>query len=147
MDGCIYIYTAIHKKSILAISEPKDLIKVFKIILLVLLTCFYYKNMSFGIFGRKKKNSLPIYLPTSKIVVREIANKLQNVYVSCASYTVCETRGRHTCTDNVDIRCRHTCTDNVYVLSSWSMSNFQNFVYNVQWGLCKIEIGLWYHTI
>ena len=21
------------------------------------------------------------------------------------------------------------------------MSNFQNFVYNVQWGLCKIEIG------
>ena len=76
--------------------------------------------MSFGIFGRKKNNSLPIYLPTSKIVVREIANKLQNVHVSCASYTVCEIRGRH------------TCIDNVYVRSSWSMSNFQNFVYNVQ---------------
>ena len=30
----------------------------------------------------------------------------------------------------------------VYVKSSWFMSNFQNFVYNVQWGLCKIEIGL-----
>ena len=37
--------------------------------------------------------------------------------------------------------------DNVYVKSSWSMSNFINFVYNVQWGLCKIEIGLWYHKI
>jgi hypothetical protein len=106
----IYIQPSIIK-SILAISEPKDLIKVFKIILLVLLTCFYYKNMSFGIFGRKKKNSLPIYLPTSKIVVREIANKLQNVYVSCASYTVCETRGRHTCTDNVDI---HVQTMSMY---------------------------------
>ena len=35
--------------------------------------------------------------------------------------------------------------DNVYVKSSWSMSNFQNFVYNVQWGLYKI--GLWYHKI
>ena len=32
--------------------------------------------------------------------------------------------------------------DNVYVKSSWSRSNFQNFVYNVQWGLCKIKIGL-----
>ena len=30
--------------------------------------------------------------------------------------------------------------DNVYVKSSWSMSNFQNFECNVQWGLwyCKI---------
>ena len=36
--------------------------------------------------------------------------------------------------------------DNVYVKSSWSVSNFQNFVYNVQWGLCKIEIGLYYDT-
>jgi hypothetical protein len=33
----------------------------------------------------------------------------------------------------------------ISVKSSWSMSNFQNFVYNVQWGLCKIEIDLWYH--
>jgi len=41
--------------------------------------------------------------------------------------------------------CKVSCRpiDNVYVKSSWSMSNFQNFVYNVQWGLCKIEIGLW----
>ena len=31
---------------------------------------------------------------------------------------------------------------NVYVKSNWSASNFQNFVYNVQWSLCKIEIGL-----
>ena len=37
--------------------------------------------------------------------------------------------------------------DNVYVKSNWFMSNFQNFVYNVQWGLCKIEIGLWYRKI
>ena len=37
--------------------------------------------------------------------------------------------------------------DNVSVKSTWSASNFQNFVYNVQWGLCKIEIGLWYHKI
>ena len=32
--------------------------------------------------------------------------------------------------------------DNVYVKSSWSMSNFFKCVYNVQCGLCKIEIGL-----
>jgi hypothetical protein len=34
--------------------------------------------------------------------------------------------------------------NNVYVKSSGSRSNFQNFVYtgNVQWGLCKKEIGL-----
>ena len=32
--------------------------------------------------------------------------------------------------------------DNVYVKSSWSMSNFLKCVYNVQCGLCKIEIGL-----
>ena len=32
--------------------------------------------------------------------------------------------------------------DNVCVKSSWPRSNFQNFVYNVQSGLCKIEIGL-----
>ena len=28
--------------------------------------------------------------------------------------------------------------DNVYVKSSWSISNFQTFVYTVQWVLCKI---------
>jgi len=32
--------------------------------------------------------------------------------------------------------------DNVYVKSCWSMSKFVNLVSNVQWGLCKIEIGL-----
>ena len=36
--------------------------------------------------------------------------------------------------------------DNVYVKSGWSMSNFQNFEDNVQWCLCKIEIGLYYDT-
>ena len=37
--------------------------------------------------------------------------------------------------------------DNAYVKLSWSMSNIQNFVYNVQWGPCKIDIGLWYHKM
>jgi hypothetical protein len=35
--------------------------------------------------------------------------------------------------------------NNVYVKSSWSMSNFQNMYIMYSKGLCKIEIGLWYH--
>ena len=33
--------------------------------------------------------------------------------------------------------------DNVSVKSSWSMSNLKKKLYNVQWGLCKIENWDW----
>ena len=43
------------------------------------------------------------------------------------------------CTTQCEISSRPI--DNVYVISSWSMSNFQNCVYKIQWGPCKIKIN------
>ena len=40
----------------------------------------------------------------------------------------------------------HYCNFIVCEISGRPMSNIQNCVYNVQWGPCKIEIGLYYDT-
>ena len=79
-------------------------------------------------------------------VVLNTKNQIILWYVQvCVVFFQLNTHSFYTITAVCEISSRPI--DNVYVKSSWSESNFINFVYNVQWGLCKIEIGLWYHKI